>query len=229
MAFSRTSDVFESAKFTSTAVASDTATLPTVNAGDLIYVWVTADSASNPTITVSDPTNGSYTAKLKVNDVSNQAVQQFYFVNSVALSNVVVTANFSPSRPFVGMYARAEGGVDTAVGFDVQNGQVQAAPGTGTDAIVSNTATTTAIDFILGVGSATGAGSFSEVAGTGFSSDASNATMHCLVENKTQSGSGSDQGTWTDATDGGSATYLSIFMAMAPVSGSATSNIRTNL
>ncbi len=193
--FSRRSQVSNVSLFESGAGASVTATLPSVVVGDLIWVVVRASEAAEPTITVSDPTNGSYTAGDKLYDATNDNVfQQFYFKNSAAGTNLVITANFSPNCTERAIYAAAWDGVDQAVGVDVQAGQIQGVTSSGTDVISSSSDTTTQACLILGAFNAYDGGGVTFASGTGFTGD---------LENEILGGGGAEKWSFEHLEQGG--------------------------
>lgn len=222
MPFALTSDVAVSTHFNSTPSTSTAGTIPTVNAGDFIRVWVSiGDDPATNSITVSDPVNGTYTKKLGVFDVTDgQGCQQFYVNNAQAGTNIVVTASYS-SATFVGLYAESWQGVDTVVGFDKEAGQVVPTPGTGADLITSGTALTTKADLILGAGQdISSASSTTMAAGTGFTTNTNGnqmVAMQARFESFQQSAAGSKAATFTDGTHGGTDRYIVLMMAVLPL------------
>ena len=199
-----------------------TVTLPTVNAGDVIRVWGT--DGNDPGVnayTVSDPTNGTYTKQLGLWDSGHsQGVQQFFFKNAAASTNLVIKLSVASSAGAQALYAEAWSGADTGTGFDKEEGRIQTNPGTGTDAISSSAAgtATTQADLILG-GSMSDTHVPSLVSGTSFTTNTNgdrNATMQSLFERLTQGASGAARSTFTDATAGVVDTYLTMMMAVLP-------------
>lgn len=122
--------------------ASIAATL-TVSAGSTLVVICSHDTFTQPSgaTTIADTLNGSYPAhKENINDTVNvQRLIASVFTNSAAGSNTV-TATFPGATQFRGIMVAEITGVPTSAAFDGSAAQVQAAPGTGTDAVTSGTA-----------------------------------------------------------------------------------------
>lgn len=225
-AFTLSSDAAQTINFSANASVSTTVTLPTVNAGDFIRVVMTL--GSNPavnSITVSDPTNGTYTKKLGLYISNNtQGMQQFYFSNSAAGTNLVVTASYT-STNYVGVYAESWSGASVA-GFNIEAGQTQLAPGTGVDAITSTAATTTGADLILGVCMDVRSNApTTQTAGTGFATNTNGdqtGFMGLRATNLTQGSAGSQAALFRDATNGTTANFITLMMAVLPSGGAVT-------
>ena len=225
-AFTLSSDAAQTIHFNVSASVSTTVTLPTVNTGDFIRVVVTLDGDPGVnSITVSDPTNGTYTKKLGLFiSADAQGMQQFYFPNSAAGTNLVVTASYT-STNFVGVYAASWSGASVA-GFDIEAGQTQLTPGTGVDAITSTAATTTGADLILGVSmDVHSAAPTTQTAGTGFATNTNGdqtGVIGLRATNLTQGGAGSQAALFRDATNGTTANYITLMMAVLPAGGAVT-------
>lgn len=111
-----------------------------VVAGNTLWCAVSTNDAAGASITVSDSVNGSWTALDLADDtVGHQAIRHFYFPNAAA-GTPTVTATFSLTSTLRTIWITEITGVKGAP-LDGNNGQVQASPGSGTDAISSGTAT----------------------------------------------------------------------------------------
>lgn len=143
MAWTKTSDADNSAQDNSTPVGSITVTIPTINAGDILWILVRWSTQTPVISTVSDGTN-TYQIKLKTSDATNGAAScMCYAINAQAATNKVVTVTFDSNVTFSYAYGSSWSGGDTVTGFDVQSGQFQHLAGTGSNAVSSTAATTT--------------------------------------------------------------------------------------
>ena len=235
MAFTLTSDVAKTSQFNGTGTASITVTLPTCNAGDFIRVWVTMGTNPNTnTITVSDPTNGAYTAGQKLYQaLAGQGSQQFLFKNSAANPGVI-TASYNAGTPYTGMYAEAWGGCDTTTGIDPgkEQGQIQVAPGTGANAIVSNATgpTPTQTDLFLGSCMDHNVVTSTQVVGTNVAwgtNTNGNQTAGLATRFENFTSGSALAATYTDATNGAAHDYATMVMAVLPAASGPSAGTDT--
>lgn len=112
-----------------------TVTLTNVQAGSTIHVFVSDDVLGTPT--VSDPTNGAYSAVAQqVTDGSaNQRTGQCFHANVAAVAGaLVITATWTTTQSSKALCAVEVGSVRTVTPQDGATSVVQAAPGTGANA-----------------------------------------------------------------------------------------------
>ena len=115
----------------------------TLTAGSAIHVFGSNDTGGGVTInSFSDGTN-TYSAVLdNINDSGNAQRLAHTIAANVAAGTPTVSCNYSASTAFRGIWIKEIGGVNTSP-LDGHTGQMQASPGTGTDAVSSGTATNT--------------------------------------------------------------------------------------
>lgn len=138
-------------------------------AGSAIHVAATWGNNTTTDFTSVTDTNNTYGAVVNaINDsTSTQSCGQCRSVNIAAGANTV-QANFTNSPTFRGIWIREIGGVTTAPN-DGNNGQFQSAPGTGTDAVSSLTATNSVQPVFMSAVSMINGATGSPTTGTGFS------------------------------------------------------------
>ncbi len=118
------------------------ATLPTaVTIGSTLHVFASNKDTSGATMTCADGVNGSYGAAIDTpNDATNlQQSAQFSFKNSAA-GSVTTTITYSITSTLRTIEVLEIVGVETVAPLDGHTAQVQASPGSGTDAISSGNA-----------------------------------------------------------------------------------------
>lgn len=186
-------------------------TLPPVTAGSSIAVFGSCESAE--TMACADSVNGSYGAAVDdINDAGDgQRVTSFKFQNSAA-GTPVVTITFSATTNFTGMFAVEVLGA-AAASFDGHNGQVQATPTTGTDAVTSGTATPTAQPGLIVALSSNTSGAAAPAAGTGFTDHGSGWAQAgpARLESKRYTATSAIAGTFTAGSNSAHATLQMLF------------------
>ncbi len=124
----------------STSTNTQSVSIGTPSAGDLITCEVTFDSGNNNAlVSVSDNNNGSYAAAVPMH-LNNSMVQWFgiYYKENVSGSPTTVTLKTAQSQPYVAIACQAWKGVATANSLDAGFSQLQDAvsapnPSTGSN------------------------------------------------------------------------------------------------
>lgn len=161
-------------KFVDSAGAATTLTI-SPNAGftanSTLHIVATFGDTTS-TVTISDGTN-TYSSGLNIQrDTTNGQSQVHFYANNIAAGTPTITATFSASTSFRGLYAGEMGGTAVAAN-DGSAGNLQATPGTGTDAVTSTTVTNTKQPVLLnGVSLESSGSTTAPNAGTGFTSSA---------------------------------------------------------
>lgn len=173
--------------------------------------------------TVTDDKGNSYTIVDKVTDGSNsQSFGSFYLAN-ITNGPTIITANLLNTPVarsiVVGEYSNMQSGAN----IDGHAMILRSAPGAGTDAVTTgNFTTTVAGDTVTSAVIDSTIGSLATVAvGTGYGAEEADATatVHIKTEDLVQgAASASTNGTWTDATNGGTHSYIVGGMAFKPAS-----------
>lgn len=110
--------------------------------GSTLWCAVTTHDVTGATISVSDSVNGSWTLLDSIDDSTNATrTAHFYFPNTAA-GTPVVTATLSLASTLNAIWISEVNGV-TGSPLDGHAGQVQASPGSGTDAVSSSSASNT--------------------------------------------------------------------------------------
>ena len=141
----------------------------TASAGDTLHLWTTVDDTFSIS-GVSDATNGSWGAALNtVNDATNgQVLAQFRKENSAAGSIVITVTFSSASADFRDAAVVSLSGVSSP-SLDQHTGQLQAAAGTGTDAVTTGLMSPTAQPAgVVALSMNTTAGASGPASGTGY-------------------------------------------------------------
>lgn len=114
----------------------------TVTAGSALHCFVANKDVASEAVTVSDNVNGAWPAAIdSVDDGTNlETVKSFSLPNSLA-GTITVTATFSISTTLRAIWVAEILNAKLASPLDGHAAQVQAAPGSGTDAISSGNAT----------------------------------------------------------------------------------------
>ena len=194
-------------KSTSTGSATSTTIAATfsaaVTSGNLVCGFVTWGNDTTTLLTnVTDDKSNTYTIVRRTPTAgSGQTLASFYCAN-ITNAPTIITATFSSAIGYRGILFHEVNGVNT---LDVETGQYQATPGTGTDAITSGAITTTSNgEYIIG-GVVDSSGSQAlpyYTAGTGYGkveeAGASGAT-NCCTEDLIQSSAGSIAATFTQS------------------------------
>jgi hypothetical protein len=173
----------------------------TVSAGSIIHVFVVCDDNSggggSTNVTCADSLNGSYTQLDLIDDTITNGflVAQFCFINTAAGADTI-TLTLTPNAGAVYITVlEITGGATTAI--DVHGGQLQASPGTGTDAVTSGNVTSTAQPaLVLGAAELSGFSDTSISVGTGFASAVA-AGFYLNIESKRVTATGTQAATFT--------------------------------
>jgi hypothetical protein len=204
------------------SITSNALPLPAL-LGSTIEAWVAL--AANPTISsVIDSAGQTYISLGSINDVTDGSFIAVYaFFNNQSATALTVTANFTTSGSR-NIHVREISGTNNAAP-DTSNFPARIpAPGTGANAISIALTSTGSSGLISGVVAAV-SGSAALSAGTGFTStigfSAGAGFSHSLFETATMTGSGANNCLWTDATDGGTSTYLGGAVIWDSISNSA--------
>ncbi len=197
-----------------------------VTAGNTIIAISNHDSPSASTVTLTDNFNsGNYgAAKATLTATGDEQANLFILSNSVAgdSTHKTVTASFSPSTDFVGIIIAEVSGLANP-SFDTSAGQVQTAPGTGTDAFTSTNLTPKSKNSVLfGYGFAAVSTTHTPNApaiGTGFTLDGTGilwtgapgmGVARATLEHKLLSSTSAVSATFTLATPADSTPYLAL-------------------
>lgn len=114
-----------------------------MTAGSAIACWVSWSTANNPgaTVSVADPTNGSYTpiGPTLIDPAATQTLEGFYIGNIASSAAVTVTMTLTASNRYPSILLVEIGGVDAAAiaGPAAFNGQVQSPGPSTTDGLSS--------------------------------------------------------------------------------------------
>jgi len=223
MAIAVAQTAFNAASYNNTGSGTTVAITVTVSAGSTLVVWVTWDDTATKSCSVADPTNGSYTSGPVNNDTAaSQCLQRFYRQNVVA-GSTTITATFGATTDFRGIGVAEVTGAVTTGGADGSSGNIQAAPGTGTDAITTASMTNAAQPALIVACSMDVTGSAVPAAGTGFTSNGSNASLLWRVESKRLTTTSSTQAaTFTAGAGGGSDGYITAGFIFDEAAGGGT-------
>ncbi len=200
MAIAVAQTLTNSASYT-VATGTTVAVTITPAAGSTLVVWVTGGD-SNTSITVADSRNaGNYTAG-PVNDDTgdSQALQRFYKQN-VAAGSTTITATWGAAVQFRAI-AVAEVTGSNQGAADGSSGNIQGAPGTGTDALTTSNMTNATQPALIVALCMDVASTSIPAAGTGFTSNGSDATAAWRIESKRITTTGSTQAATFTATTG---------------------------
>lgn len=189
----------------------------TVAAGSAIFGFVSwGDATAANFKSVGDEKSGasSFTVvSTTVDATHNQSLGDFYLLN-VTSSCSTITAQFGIAEGSRSFVIAEYTNISTVSALDVNNIRLVSAPGTAADAISTAAVTAASGDILISGVIDTLTGSLATVVGgTGYVIEASNssATVHIKLEDK--AGSGSVVGSWTDATNGATDTYIVGLMA----------------
>lgn len=192
-----------------------------VGSGHTVYGIVGWDNAggSRTLSGVADDKGNTYTVQRTVNDTTNQQSGAVFFLGNITNGPVTVTATFSIGTDARGIAIGECSGVQTSP-LDVETGQLQTSPGTGTDGATSGAVVTTANgDFVVGLFEDTGSfrGNTEFTAGTGFTqreqTGVAGANLCLLLEDRVQSSAGSIAGTATHTNNDATISFVLTFKA----------------
>lgn len=153
------------ANFTSSGTSYGLAYSSNVTAGSLLLTCINADAGIS---SVTDTLGNTYAAATNLTDGSTYALAMFYTISASSGANTV-TANFTGSVGYAHHILGEWSGVASSSPLDQSTGQVQAAPGTGSNAVTSGNITTTVNgDLLVGCSNSDPYVSGQLTAGTGF-------------------------------------------------------------
>lgn len=192
------------------AAATVTATFgANVTAGNLIHVFILyRDGGEGTSHSVSDNLGNTYTLIENVNRVNRRMAH--YYAANIAGGACSVTLTTPNNNQFRSLAAVEISGLDTASPLDVYSSNVQDPAGTGTDAVVSGSATATAAGYLSACGIQVediGYGAPPN-AGTGFTNDGAVLPPVGVNQGRLEHASvsaGSQQATFTSTFSGGGA------------------------
>lgn len=224
MAIAVAQTAFNAANYNNGSSGTTVAVTLTVSAGSTLVVWVTWDDTNTATCSVADPTNGTYTAGSVNNDTGDSQAFQRFFKQNVAAGSTTITATFGAGVDFRGIAVAEVTGAVTTGGSDGSSGNIQASPpGTSADAITTASMTNAAQPALIVACSMNVTGSTVPAAGTGFTSNGSDATLLFRVESKRLTTTSSTQAaTFTDATGGGANHYITAGFIFDEAAGGGT-------
>lgn len=194
-----------------------------VTSGNAV-VGVAAVGNSNPSAlsTITDDKGNNYTIVRKTADATNGELLATFYLLNITNAPTVITANFSGTESDSGISMMEVSGVATSSALDVETGQVEATPGTGTDALNSTAVTTTTAGQFIFAGAVRtgnrGGGSAEFTPGTGFTEPANaewitNGHIALSSEYQIQGSAGSIDGTFTVVTNDGHIAMIETFKA----------------
>lgn len=207
------------------AGSSIAVTISAVGSGNAIcgfVAWDTTLANANCT-SVTDDQGNTYNLETAVNDTPTGRAVAFSRTN-ITNAPTVITANFDLSPQFRVILVDEFSGASTASSDErdgsAHGGQLQASPGTGTDAITSGTFTTTVNGDLLWGGGDGGNTVTLASNGTSFSTGTQHTTDYAKqTEYRTQATAGSGTAaTFTQAVDTNRVTFL---IAIKPAAAAA--------
>jgi hypothetical protein len=162
-----TISVVQEQQTSSNSSASNIGLSITVSGGDYLHVIVTNDSGSGNSIEVSSLVDGtnSYTSLDDINDGTDHQRIRHYWTGPVIGGTYTLTATFSATCVARGLLVAEIGGTS---GLIAHNANVQASPGTGSNAVTSGTLTYTGVPALIYSLVASTADTTSNTTGTGF-------------------------------------------------------------
>jgi hypothetical protein len=211
MAIAYVSGSSGNANTNTTSATSQSLTVTAVPSGAAVCITVLWYSTVT-TATVKDNLNNSYT-QLDSQNISNFTLVTFYGTN-VAGGPTTFTATFASAVQYPSVTVDTFTGVATSAALDGHTAQTQTSPGTGSNAITSGTFTEASSgDLTFSAVMDTRSSGVSGTPGTGFTA-AQAPTGYQATEYKLSSSSGSNAGTWTNGTDGGTYTFITAAFAL---------------
>lgn len=198
-------------------------TLAGVTAGSSLQAFLITNHFYSVT-GVSDSVNGAFTARGTGGDdvTSSRKVFQ-YTIDGVSAGSHTITATIGSSVSAPGTLVVRE--IGQTSGYNITaNGNIQASPGTGTDAVVSGAATNTIANALVSACSfSTNAGGSAPAAGTGYTlgQTASVASLggHFRTESKRITATGSNTATLTAVS--GTDTFITCMAIFAEAASGA--------
>lgn len=198
-----------------------------VSAGDTINVAVSFDLTGTATsAVVTDQLGNTYTNKTGTTQVTDTERLESFNCLVTTGGTPTITVKFNPvpgtsATPQVDVTAESFTGSDaTSTIRGTPAGQTQSAPGTGANAVTSGTTgTLTAGDLLWSATIISSLGTLVPTTGTGFTAGLSSGGGVKIKTEWLQYASGSSAGNWTDATNGGTARYITCAFAVTPTGG----------
>lgn len=211
---------------TASATTIALASAITLTEGNLVCVWVGYDGTSTTT-TISDTQGNTWTRVGTELSASSYQLGMFYSIITAGGSSTI-TATFGTARAYravaVAEWSPASG---TTWAFDVQAGQTQATPGTGTDGVTTGTATNSAQPALI-VGLAFSYNGATISAGTSMTSRDNNLwstvlanSAATMIADRALTTTGAVAATWTASNNSLHFSQMGIFLEQ---SSSATIN-----
>lgn len=183
--------------------------------GSVIEVWIAFPKVMVGNVTVSsvvDSSGQAYTSAGSISSATaNSRYEVFYLANNQYNSALSVTVTFSETSTYRNVQVREISGAknQAPLGFAAAN---RVGPGTGTDAISVTPMFATANVLMSGVSAGVVGSGGSQVAGTGYTGTVNFQSGGGFSGSKFESARFSSVSnkavTWTDATNGGTTTYL---------------------
>lgn len=199
----------------------------TVTSGNLVCGGVAWDDGGGTVSlsSVTDDKGNSYTVQRTTTDATNGQRGATFFKDNITNGPVTITANLSSSTGSRAISIHEVSGLQ-ATPLDVETGQVNASPGTGTDGATSGAVTTTADgDYIFGFFEDTAAyrANTELTAGTGFTkreeTGVAGTTLCIMTEDLIQSSAGSIAATATHANNDATISMILTFKATGGSAG----------
>lgn len=210
------STLIQSSTQTTGSGTSSSVTITGVSAGSTIIVQTGWDNTVAGLTGISDGV--AYTSALYLDDPLNGAGASVRYRQGVAAGDYTITASFGASASAIFMRAHEISGVGV---LNQVAGNVQIAPGIGTDLITSgaSAATTVADCFIVGLSqndaeNPDGTGTLA--AGTGYTMN--DSVKHQAIEYKTVTSTGTQTATFTSTVNFARSTFVLAFEVAKPSS-----------
>lgn len=217
----------------STTVASGAASSSCL-IGSTITAWVLwSNNASTLPASVIDSASQTYTysGTTVFNNNTGLNWALYYFKNNASATQLSITATWGAAQTFLGIWPGEITGVSTSAPYQTSGGNSQDNPGTGTGLITSTNVTPTSAPALLYAISIDSHGGASSVVAGSLSAG---TTGLLLTGNTAPSGtSGTQQlaattpiaGTFTNATDGSGASFLTLASVWTPSASGNTASI----
>lgn len=195
-----------------------------LTSGSSLYCVFAYSNTATVTVTVSDPTNGSWTTLGQVVDSGDATIiGHAVFDGSTATTAVTVTVTFASAQTYRSCRIFEIG---PTAGLD-QHAEptAQVSPGTGTDVITTGNMTPTSQPGLLVANCDNGSNIHTPAVGTGMSDDGTHFIWEFVVpferaEHAGYSSLSAIAGTFTSSAGGGTDTYLTVGALFKP-SGAA--------
>lgn len=186
-----------------------------VTAGSSIHVFASCANIGTPTMSCADSLNGTYGSYLdSINSSAGGQINSHWKFDNSAGGTITITVTFSATETFRSIWIREIG---NSAGYDKHAAQEQAAPGTGTNAVSSGTATPSSQPGLISAMAQEVVGSAGYSVGTGFTIGISGWGSTALSESYRYTSTTARAATFTDSNgaSGNSITMAAFFKEKA--------------